>query len=55
MKRAKLAMMKRNAIIAAGNAMTRGSEPALRRRIESIAEDPDEDEMIRSTARAILG
>ncbi len=55
MKRAKLAMMKRNAIIAAGNAMKHGSEPALRRRIESIVEDPDEDEMVRSTARTVLG
>ena len=55
MKRAKLAMMKRNAIIAAGNAMKRAGEPALRRRIESIAADPQEDAMVRDTARTVLG
>lgn len=54
MKRAKLGMMKRNAIIAAGNAMKRGGESALRQRIESIVEDDAEDEMVRETARAVL-
>ena len=54
MKRAKLSMMKRNAIIAAGNALKRGSEPELRRRLESIAEDLDEDAMVRETARVVL-
>jgi epoxyqueuosine reductase len=54
LKRAKLAMMKRNAVIAAGNALKRGSEPALRRRLESIVEDLDEDAMVRATALVVL-
>jgi epoxyqueuosine reductase len=55
MKRAKLAMMKRNALIAAGNALAAGDRPALRRRVEAVARDPAEDELVRSTAEAVLG
>ncbi len=54
MKRAKLAMMKRNAIIVAANVLARGDEPALRRRIEAIALDADEDDLVRRTARSVL-
>ncbi len=54
MKRAKLAMMKRNAIIVAGNVLARRDEPALRQRIEAIAADTDEDLMVRRTARSVL-
>jgi epoxyqueuosine reductase len=55
MKRAKLSMMKRNALIVAGNALMEGDHPALRARIEAIARDDDEDPMVRETARSVLG
>jgi epoxyqueuosine reductase len=54
LKRAKLAMMKRNALVAAGNALATGAGPALRRRVEAIAADAAEDEVVRSTARAVI-
>ncbi len=54
MKRAKVAMMKRNALIAAGNALAAVDWPTLRRRVEAIAADPAEDGVVRSTARAVI-
>ena len=53
LKRAKLAMMKRNALIVSANILAHRDEPELRRRIEAIAEDPNEDQMVRATARGI--
>ncbi len=54
MKRAKLSMMKRNAILAAGNVLSHGKAPHLRTRIEAIARDGAEDELVRSTASQVL-
>ena len=54
LKRATLAMMKRNAIIAAANSLSRVNTPALRTRIERIATDHDEDPMVRQTAAQTL-
>ena len=54
MKRAKLVMMKRNAIIVAANVLARGDDSELRRRIEAIAVDADEDDLVRRTARSVL-
>jgi epoxyqueuosine reductase len=54
MKRAKLAMMKRNALIAAGNALAEADRPALRQRVEAIADDPAEDDQVRSAARDVI-
>lgn len=54
MKRATLAMMKRNAVIAAGNAMREHDLPELRARVAQIAGDMDEDEMVREAAAAVL-
>jgi epoxyqueuosine reductase len=54
MKRAKLPMMKRNALIAAGNALRSAPLPALRETIERLATDDREDEMVRATARDVL-
>ena len=54
LKRARLSMMKRNAIIAAGNVLARREHPALRRRIEAIAEDQSEDGMVQETATVVL-
>ncbi len=54
LKRATLAMMKRNAIIAAGNALARTHDEALVRRIREIADDEAEPAMVRETATAVL-
>jgi len=54
MKRANLAMMRRNAVICAANALRSRSDPALRERLEEIAADPDEDALVRETARDAL-
>ncbi|MCZ6612361.1 MAG: hypothetical protein O6941_06975, partial [Planctomycetota bacterium] len=54
MKRAKLSMMKRNALIAAGNWLAKANHPALARRVEAIAADLGEDELVRRTAQAVL-
>jgi len=55
MKRAKLPMMRRNALIAAGNAVATDDAPSLRAAIGRIADDPAEDEMVRTTARGVTG
>lgn len=54
MKRASLAMMKRNALIAAGNTLKQAPHPALRARIESLATDMHEPELVRRTALDVL-
>jgi epoxyqueuosine reductase len=54
MKRAKLAMMKRNAVVIAANMLAKQDAPDLRSRIEAIAEDPNEEQMVRATARGAL-
>jgi hypothetical protein len=54
MKRAKLAMMKRNVLVAVGNVLAAGDRPVLRRRVEAIAAEAVEDAVGRSTAQAVL-
>lgn len=54
MKRAKLAMMKRNALIAAGNAMRAQRHEGLMSRIGEVAADQREPELVRETAAAVL-
>jgi epoxyqueuosine reductase len=54
MKRAKLAMMKRNALIVAGNVLAERDDAKLLARVEQLANDPDEDEIVRRTARTVL-
>ncbi len=54
MKRAKLAMMKRNALIAAGNVLVNSDCNALRAQIEAIAQDESECEIVRTTAEVVL-
>jgi hypothetical protein len=54
MKRAKLDMMKRNALIVGGNALRKAPDAPLRARIESIEVDATEPELVRATARAVL-
>lgn len=53
MTRASLPMWKRNALIAAGNALRSVHDAALRARIDSIAIDDEEDALVRDTARAV--
>jgi epoxyqueuosine reductase QueG len=54
LKRMKLPMVKRNALIAAGNALRQADHPDLRRRIDQIAADEAEDPLVRGTARQII-
>lgn len=54
MKRVSLEMIKRNAVIVAGNWLRKTDIPELRARIEEIAADETESEMIRSAARGVL-
>ncbi len=55
MKRAKLGMMKRNAVIAAGHDLKHHASPALRDRLTSLAADESETDMVRQAARDALG
>jgi len=52
MKRATLAMMKRNAIIVAGNVA--GRDPRVLQLLAQVVADTGEPEMVRGTARAVL-
>jgi epoxyqueuosine reductase len=55
MKRATLAMMKRNAVIVAGNQLRAGAAtPGLRERLGQLARDAAEPGLVRDTARAVL-
>lgn len=54
MKRAKLVMMKRNALIAAGNAMREQPHKGLLSRMQEVAMDQREPELVRVTAEAVL-
>lgn len=54
MKRAKLDMMRRNAVIVAGNWLKQAEMPRLRAAIEAIAACEDEDPMVRDAARRVL-
>ena len=54
MTRARLEMFKRNAIIAAGNAIRQQDHPPLRAAIERLAKAENEHELVRNTARQVL-
>lgn len=54
LKRIKLDMFKRNALIAAGNYLNDHTDKTLRQRIEEISEDRLEPEMVRATARQVM-
>ena len=54
MKRAKLEMFRRNALICAGNALVSRNDPELHRRLQEISTDLDESDLIRMTARDVL-
>lgn len=53
MKRAKLGMMRRNAVIVAGNILKHETDEVLLAALQTIAEE-DEDELVKSTAIAVL-
>lgn len=55
MKRAKLDMMRRNAVIVAGNRLASDAVAGLRERIGAIALDDAENPMVRDVARGVLG
>jgi epoxyqueuosine reductase len=54
MKRATLAMMKRNAILLAGDELAKREDAALRAAVERAALDESADAMVRDAARAVL-
>lgn len=54
MKRATLGMMKRNAIIAAGNAIRAGTGTELLARLRRLAADETESDLVRATAVQVL-
>jgi len=53
-KRATLDMLKRNALIAAGNTLTLPRDQAIFDRIKQIASDASEPAMLQQTARQVL-
>ena len=53
LKRIKLDMWKRNALIAAGNVLLARDEPALRHQVEFLAADEAQPELVRQTARQV--
>ncbi|MGI9013774.1 MAG: tRNA epoxyqueuosine(34) reductase QueG [Phycisphaerales bacterium] len=54
MTRARLEMFKRNALIAAGNALRQHDDAQLREAIIALAHDESEHELVRITARQVL-
>jgi epoxyqueuosine reductase len=52
LRRIRLEMIRRNAVIAAGNALAAREDPALRSALESLRNDASE--LVRETARAVL-
>ena len=54
MKRAKLNMIRRNAVIVAGNILAQNANPALEHKLKEIQRDAEEDPIVRATAEAVL-
>ncbi len=54
MKRAKLDMIRRNAVIVAGNYLKKQDDPSLRQRLEAIAADPAELQLVRQAAIDVI-
>ena len=54
MKRAKLDMMKRNALIASGNALRGREDAQLRQRIVQLASDDAQPDLVRQTAKQVV-
>ncbi len=54
LKRMKLDMVKRNAIIAAGNHLAKHDHPALLARLHALAVETEEPDLVRQTAQTVL-
>jgi hypothetical protein len=48
-------MIQRNGVIAAGNSLERQDDPALRARVEALAQDGSAEATVGQTAREALG
>ena len=54
MKRAKLNMIRRNAVIVAGNILAEIDNPELLAKIKEIASSPSEDPLVSNAAKVVL-
>jgi epoxyqueuosine reductase QueG len=54
LKRIKLDQFKRNALILAGNHLHKHPDPALRKQVEDLAQNPAESNLVRQTAQEVL-
>lgn len=54
LRRIRLEMFKRNALIAAGNRLAKGADARLLQRIRELAVDATEEDLVRATARQVL-
>jgi epoxyqueuosine reductase len=54
LRRARLEMLKRNALIAAGNLLAHRPDAELLRRVSELSRDPHEPELVRTTAQQVL-
>ena len=55
MKRAKLGMIRRNAVIVAGNILSKRDDEELLTKLNAIAADDSENQLVRDAARVVLG
>jgi len=54
LRRAQLSMWKRNALVCLGNALTVRRDDAIIARMQAVADDALEDDLVRATARRVL-
>ena len=54
MKRAKLDMVRRNALIVIGNRLREGGSPVLLEHVQRLARDENETDLVRQTAQDVL-
>jgi epoxyqueuosine reductase QueG len=55
LKRAKLGMIRRNAVIVAGNILSKSDDEDLLQKLQAIAADDSDDLLVRNAAQVVLG